>query len=889
MEEFIEYDILKHLEEGLTNISRKGFGYYERQDLETLHEEMKRKNKDAKKYYQKFINEGQSSEHNRKICEEIEEIYKATDDSKLEFGELLKKYSMLRYDFLSAYEEIHNEEEKENLATDLSSEFQMIQFCKNVRIMEDLINKICNNNIDKSIVKGERHFDSMKYGFIWLFCQKKSTGDSSVYHNIDIRDKTRYLDFIKYQIKASSKTIKGGTQTSSEVDTIAFDIEKAFDNLHFSSRNPNDDTKLQQIDCFKDSVSELISSFFEVYSLLIEFRDNLFLEEEIRHWLIESKKIDPDDAEDKDCMPTQEMVALSAVALRMLTDRFVSFVKINDLNFGNSTFDHAWFNYSELSDSNYAGSDLENVRIENAIIKNCDLSTCNFSEADVSGTDFTGSNFNYSNLTGVNFIESILNKCQFQSAVFRDLNLDGYKSSAAGLFMNDRGRMKVSAAANKAYNDIWGRGEAEEKIKDFINKITELYDNCICPSVEKSIVAQNGLSLFNNIDDLFAVQSEKIFSTIQDYVVFHLSSVIPKVVIKEMAKLLEKEDETGRRRREEFHGRVRLSPAILINASIKGSQMSGIDLSHVNMKNATFEDSDLSSAKLFYSKAKTTSFIRANLNHLKSCESDFSLASFSYAVANKAEFIDCNLYGTNWNYAILINALFLNGSRELQAKLMDSSSGMHTTQYYLSSYLSIEDDRQKYVIDRFDYNSSFEDAYCEDEWQKNCSLGNSKFENSLLDNASFINISSDKSSFNKSSMKNILMGNCSFHLSDFIETDLRYAFLSFCSMGDSNLSKANATMAKIHYVEFSNANLSGINFTKATIKNCAFVSCNIDSMILHDAHFENCVFEDLKFIHLIGFHSVTYKNCVAINCKDSIHDRALTHNPELRWNNLIDE
>lgn len=906
-------ETLQRLEASLDNISRKGYGYYKKSHLDEIHIQMEDDNAKAVKLYEILVQNSDGDKENTSIVAQINSLF--GDSTVPEPEDLLQAYARLSYDFKSANKEIPSrfrrgipevDDSEEN-----ASELRMIQFCKNVQIMEDLINKICNNNIDKSIVKGERHFDSMRYGFEWLFCQSESAFGATnigVFHHVDIRDKTRFLDYIKYQIKVYCEEVKKGPQASSDVDEMAIEIEDCFNRMGFTSR-------IEYINQFKKSVKKLIGDFFTVYNLLIEYRDRLFLEEEIRHWLIERDKSISEltlMGDRKKYLPSNQIMLLSNVALRVLIDRFVSFVKINDLNFGNSTFDHAWFNYSELSDSNYAGSNFESVRIENALIKNCDLSTCDFSEADMSGTDFTGSNFNYSNLTAVNFAGSTLNHCQFHNAVFRDPNMDSYCSALDKVFSNQsvenyfkrHSELGEDAKdkyyrANKARDTIWV--EPSGKSKDIRSLIFREYADMPMVSVKNAIIEQKELTLFKDISFAFSGNMQRISTLIEEYIAEYLSTIIPKIVLDELSTfLLGIETDSYRNTREKNNGKIRFDLATLENASIKHSQMSGVDFSHINLQNASFEDSDLSGTKMYYTFAKAASFMRSNLNNSKNCESYFVSANFSNAIANGSEFVNCKLYGTNWNSAILLNTLFLDATRELKNKLYPDQKS--TSRFCLCDYLRAgKGDYRRFVIDSFDdsvvadsigKNVEDEQSPSMDGWQHKCSIGNSKFEGTLLDKSSFINISSDKSSFNSSSMKDVFLANCSFHLSDFVQTDLRYAFITFCSLGDSNFSRANATLSKINYVEFSNANLSdslfnsanmdhvlfsganlnGINFTKATFNNCAFVSCNMESIIFQDAHFENCVFEDLELTKSVGFDSAHFDNCKAFRCQ---HDESV--------------
>ena len=943
--------LLKSIDQKLSNINQKGFDFYEEDALNGIHCEMKQYLDNASRLYNEFIVHQNSTDWYKEIQKEYEnnknaELGKKQKDIKDSVDNLLSHYSKSTYTLRSAFDEIfyngnndeddnddddNDEDDKKKLSAAepeelLSSYLQndadirMIQLCKNVRTIEDMLNRICTNNIDKSIVKGERHFVSMKNGFKWLFSQSSPTfeldSERQAYQSVDIRDKNRFLDFLKYQIVTSFRYIENEQKDPLKIEAFAKKIENKFLKSKFEK-------KQEYITNFKDTVSNLIDQFFEVYTVLSEYRDLVFKEEEIKRKLKDKyPSSDISESENNDWMPTAQIVILSAVLLRALTDRFVSFVKINDLNFGNSTFNRSWFNYSELSDGNYAGSSFQHVRIENAIVRRCDLSTSDFSDADLSGTDFSGSNFNYSNLTGTVLDDAVLNNCQFQSAIFRDYNLDSYNTALNKSFTtNDPDDPDKISPHERNIFHAWNNPANN---KDYTDSIMDVYLALNAPITElqkrQSGAYLDTLSLslcFKDEKDEEKDESKdnSIYQNSKKQLNSALSSIIPPAILNKAEDIIQNESVDEKNEREREHGRIRFKSAVLSNASMKQCQMSGADLSHLNIRNVSFENSDISNSVIYYTPACSASFMKTNLIGTKCFESDFSLASFDCCAANNASFINCNLQTTNWNKAILINATFFDATHIME----DIARNKAGKQFlYLEKYFKPKDkqavkispllaDYAPVYTDKLAYSDSGSEML-KKHWQSDCSLNDSKMETALMDNAKFLNIRADKSSFKNSSMKNVILANCSMHLTDFINADMRYSYIALSSLGDDNFTHANITKAKIQNTEFCNsnftdvllnsaelnhvlfsgANLEKLNVTKATFCNCAFIDCNIDGMILQNATFKNCVFEHLDFTNLVAKRTAKFENCIVSLCRDDDTEQSLKYSKGLTWLNNTD-
>lgn len=854
------YEMLQIIFNKVNDINLRVHKEYTEENLKQVQSEIEKYKEKALKLHQELIlKEDQANNYSiiSEICKEIRncEMNQTPEDKDQLLENLLDAFNRLTYSFHTAHQEI------ETTITENDS-MNMIQLCKNVRTMEDLINKICSNNIDKSIIGGEKHFDSMRLGFIWLFCHDDVNKRTS-YQRVDIRDRNRYLDYIKYQIMVACKNINHRTVLgNSETEELYRQLQDVFDKMPFEE-------KIKSITEFKENVKKLITCFFSVYEILTKYRDALFREEEIR------KSVSP--YSETPSVPS-DIVILSSVAVRVLLDRFVSFVKISDLNFGNSTFNRAWFNYSELSKSNYAGSSFKSARIENAKVIDCDVSTSNLTMADGSGTDFSNSNFDYSNLAGMNLREATVNRCQFHRALFRDPNLDRYKHA---ITLPDAQKQK----RNKRCEALYDRWNAASQLVDVdcINGIKEQFLQIVSPDIQinSEIGPEDNVRI---LDCDFGKNEGEILSSIQHIIAHPLATHISKELLWYISQIVASEGTKKKADREKKHGKVLLEAADLNSVSAKEATMKEADLCHVNMQNASFEQADMSGATLFYSTAKGSSFMYTNLNFVSCFESDFSEANFSSAIMNGAQYVNCNLNNTNWNKAILIGTEFVDVSDYVENVIINEKTS--TLKVKLKECIDFCSDK---LIQDTPKTLIMKNKESNEYWQKNCTMNSAIMTETLADNATFFNLVSYSSTFNEASIKNGFFANCRMYLSDFINTDLRYSNFICTSFGQSNLSAANMTMARLKYVDFSNANLTklllnlaelnhvlfgsanlfGLNLSNALIKNCAFRDCKFELVNLTGATFVNCIFEEVQFLSVVGVHSCAFENCYVYNCTNN--------------------
>lgn len=392
--------------------------------------------------------------------------------------ELLSDLGKEKYSFEVAYRALQEDkiilaslskEEREQRETDgfivaLKKEDFIIRLGKLVRFIESVINRICDNNIDKSVLSGDLYNQSIKAGFQLLYT--KSTPRQS----LDIRDEKRYLDYLKYQI-ITSKRFKDLPFDNEEVEGAFSLVENQFAGLsygadtntkglvekilrkrsNFSQHLPEREAHVgsdviqkesiqKDFICkYKEGMDALIKEFFEYYDDLIGYRDALIRSYQYSNNKQKNKaKAKATNEDENEVVSLEELKILdyAEICKRVLIDRFTSFVKIDKLNLGNSTLDKGWFNYSELTGGNFTHSSLRFVRMENATCRECDFSTCSFILADASNSDFSKSNFSYSDLTGMDLTECNFANAQMDAVVLRDPNLDDYNKYGFQLLLN---------------------------------------------------------------------------------------------------------------------------------------------------------------------------------------------------------------------------------------------------------------------------------------------------------------------------------------------------------------------------------------------------------------------------------------------------------------------
>lgn len=774
-----------------------------------------------------------------------------------------------------------------------------IELGKIVRLLENMIGRISDNNIDKSIMNTDYKIDSIANGFRWLYA---NTGNIIVNNSnkvqandniIDVRDAKRFLDHIKYRI-ITHETFHARPFNNRDVEQVYERARLEFDNLAFSEKK----NKIKQ---YKDNTATIIDEFFNGYKLVVGYRDAMVHQTRYKG---KHQSVITDEE-------IKKVLNYAKLLKRVLLDRFMSFVRTDDLSLGNSSMDKGWFNFSELTKSNFTHSSFKYACLENAIFRNCDLSTCSFVMSDASGTDFSDSNFSYSDLTGMDLKDCNLNRAQLNSVILRDARIDSYAGFDSG-FLGDL--YSHEAKRNKWRKKVRGDEHTEngedrnEKYKIACQKLRngETFDT-IANTIKATIlngddtatleIAEVNLLRYDNEDNVCGTVLDecctKIQNELKDYIEYRKFSKISKEQFEAFDKLRKEESavkvDNGKTRknvREEAHGKVYFRVASLERASVNDVNMTDIDFSHISISGASFRDSDLSGADMYYSSAIDTMFYRTNLISLDAYRTDFAGANFNEATLINANLFDCNLNGVNFKKAIMLKARIVKTTDATEAELdsfsLSKDKFMYLARLLKDKSLNRNDDRPASGLNR-NIERANAVSSCESIIDKNeFSAFDSDFDEVIANEIKLMNMNFMRSKFLKASMMQAVLFNNLFIYGTLNSVDMSNAILCGNSFHQANCAKINMQRALLYANEFSNADLGGANFnaclmekcnfdqtnlananfSRAAVKNCSFIKCNMEGINIADTRFENVIFSDIDFSKSIGLDEAIFIKCL---------------------------
>lgn len=774
-----------------------------------------------------------------------------------------------------------------------------IIFGKRVRLLENIISKICENNIDKSIMNDEFLYDSMCSGFQWLYSRKRlskirdeETGEKHQDQEreamfVDVRDEKRFLDYVKYQIITDPVFDDHRPYDNDEVEELFSYVADKFKLVQTNGKYDEQEVirhheeKINRIEAYKNEMYYIIRDFFDGYKSVVGYRDAL----------IHFKKFSRSDNR-RQARKEREIVSKSIekinqyaeLLIRVMIDRFTSFVKINDLNLGNTTFNKGWFNYSELSGSNFTHSSFKYARIENAIVKNCDLSTCSFVGADASGTDFSESNFSYSNLTGMDLQGALLNKAQMNSIILRDKLIDRYDGLMSLFhYLEDVSKDELRKwLATSPTTKFKGKNFSQDTANLIVEsqKILEIasddLDQHICGSEIESVsqIFMDKVIACDRAHEEYKLP-ERYFRRLTDAKKAEAKRTAGKNEEEKRGMVFTKE------RRERDYGKIFFGVANL--SSVTGSEVKikDTDFSYVTMEDSSLVDSDISNAEMYYTNAYNAMFRSSNLNELDAYKATFTNVNFTEANLMNSLFLNCDLREVNFNRAILLHATIASSLDGIGEKL------------YVKRFTAARKGVHNKMLERFDTALEHKEVQTGNDYQyasitditeseSNVSCTDSVFTEIIANNINILNINAMRSIFTKATMKDAVLCNDFLRWCDFEEVHMTNALVLGCSLTHSNLLKANFSRSKIFSSEISNANLSEAkfistsisktlfeecnldkaNFGSSNINNCSFYKCKFAGVNIGGVEFNNCIFYDFDFTNAIGLDAAVFNHCI---------------------------
>ncbi len=778
------------------------------------------------------------------------------------------------------------------------------EFLRDMGYIETVIDKICQNNINDSIVASDSVLDSMRIGFKWLYAERK--GDKN---HIDVRDANRYLDFIKYCLIVAERFMAHGYDNDL--------MEKAFEEKRkefaalpvpcldsnpqpADKRNASEngstqcDSKGRRIINFKRNLSTLIDNFFYVYEVLYMYKNALI-------------HIENTDAE-KDRSRLDRMVSDSAERLAkllkaLLIERFTSFVKINDVNIGNSMVRKGWFNHTVFNDSSFTCSDFEFARLEDTVMRNCDLSTCTLRNADASAADMIGSNLNYSNLIGIDLSDAVLTRTQMSDVAFRDPEMDRafvqrpiivedlpaeLKNAETREFLSaipytkdSSGRRCICVAdmlleygsnpenakrlnENKRLSPDRKR-RLSEKVVEWREQ-TRLYQTNYSDRANDYDAVKDAVSVLRNginsgrYDNNPGKLMEQVYNALKGFEQKRKTSVIGRKLYNALYDISRIEDETTYQLRKAIFGKTYFRAANLKGATLDEVSLTSADFSHILMSFASYRNADLGESKMFSTTAKGTDFSGCNLRNCDIYRTDFSDAVFRNANLFHVIIACSNLLNANFTEAIMLNSSIINTD-----PIKNPADG--------TSYLF-----QNLHDERHQKDAQLSNAGC--RWVLETKYGMDLYSNTKKQSAPiavrsdwtdviatesvFIGVDLDTSIFDRANLRRTVFADCAMRWGSFVSADFSDAMLACCSMHQTNLEGCDFAHALLHDVDMSSCCLQNSNMIGMICRNVDFSDCDMRNVNISNCVFINCRFDNTLLDNANVIRARTDASCTCV-------------------------
>lgn len=801
-----------------------------------------------------------------------------------------------------------------------------IEFGKIVRLLEDLVERISDNNIDKSIMNNDYKNDSIENGFMWLFAQqpgmvgRKSNDDQSdeeIHESqkkerkhtgntiIDVRDEKRFLDQVKYQI-ITHATFERRPFNNSEVEKVFERVVMAYNAKSFTE-------KRDFIDDYKENSGKIIADFFEGYKAVVGYRDAMMHltrfegkvkdtgnsrgtlgkkdeKEEGKKQRLKNEK--PNKRIDQDIIV---IINYARVLKRVLLDRFMSFVKTDTLSLGNSTLDKGWFNYSELSDSNFTHSSFKYACMENAILRKCDLSTCSFVLTDASHTDFSKSNFSYSDLTGMDLSEAVLNGAQMNAVIFRDSRLDSYYTGLSDLMGEKRADpMKSRNATFGTWVDKWTCKHwlteivQNDKRKEYLSNLDDIDDEnernkIYCDELRSgdyikkctNLILGDSLRTDSSKDDkddvdvsILTYKDNQVSGTIFDGLYGKVKDFLESFMDYRRYTKINKElfDRLDEFRQDEYSRKEDASAenCKILRETNKGKVYFRVAvLKYASINNVSLPGTDFSFIDMTSASFKDSDLSGAEMHHVCASKTMFEKANLT-----EVDAYDTNFSNANFNNANLIDSRFVDcnfNNVNMKNALM------------LGCYIIKSDDAYS---DEFKKNNSFSNPTYLANLLRNKHLNreDGEDEKRLFSELETVKMTAHidclskengytcfDSDFSSVLASNITIFNQNMTRSKFIRADLTNAIIFNSVFIYSDMSECNLTNAVAVGNSFHQADCKNINMQRADIYACEFSNANLMSASLNSALLKKCLFDQANLKN-VNFSRATISNCSFVKC-----------------------
>lgn len=747
--------------------------------------------------------------------------YYASDEPELSdyfdfpsgFGDLLAD--------LAAEDQVRKEAlESTGVRNDHSIDFGhlLIVLSRIIPLIDMTVKRICDMNIGVGVAGEEYSIHSMKEALIWLDAKADDSRELA-YHDLE-----KLRRFLQYQV-IRFKNFKGLPSAPENIHETSEAIRNDFENLDEKNR-------IEFLHEFKyKKIVPLIEDAFSVFELLHSYHDYMKVSNKES---FESQNRGKSWAEEY-----RKIYHLAMNVQNIIFRRFVSLMKINDVNIPHGAYSYSDFVSTTMSDSNLINSDFHFSDFSDAVFKGCDISASDLTYIMARGADFSGSNMNACNLSGSVFENATLMDVQMLNVLFRDPKVDFIPSDNWVIrekklnITRDFAKKRDSAAC------------FEEKAAGVVTeKLVKMLGNYECDCADMLVDARNAM---DGLCERYGEETGKFFDSFK-------YKVITPEALKELEAFYNSERLNDRRKRET---QLKINPisSCFKDATMSRALLPHADISHVDLCSVTLNEADLNDATCYYTNFRGTSMVGANLSNAEFYKAPLEGANLSKANLINVGFIDCFPKGASFANGLLINATFVNTDAKkpyISSVLAQSST---------SPVEKLNDVKDETDDDRSLNDCSFNNVIATGIVLAGLNADQSTWVGAEMRRAVIFNTAARWTQFDRADLSYSLVFGASFHQASFSEAMFANARLYACDFSGIRLHRSNFISTRVEKVVIQNADMSKSNLSRAEFRNCAFSDVNFSEVNVSDAFFENVIFDNVNFSSCIGLSTARFKHC----------------------------
>ncbi|MBQ7243462.1 MAG: pentapeptide repeat-containing protein [Bacilli bacterium] len=727
----------------------------------------------------------------------------------------------------------------EVLVSDAEFERKKFEICKVLNTIDAIVDGLCNNNVDSTVLGLDSHIIGRETVLQWLY-----TGSSTVSVSKQEEDRAEvfYKQVLTWWLKGR---VNNFMLSPSPMDKLT--REQCLNAI--AEVKVESDLKVDFINRVRSSFNATIKDIHDAFQRLNGFRKYAI-----------GARLATDEMKDETRL--SKVYALAKGILDFFLSVCVSYMRIDELQLPRAQFTEAKLSHANISHSNFASSDFSKVTIDNGNARDCDFSMSTLEGIQAQNADFTGALFSYANLAGGNYEGAVLSKAKIDSVSLGHLpSLEimalGRKAGYPSFVQKEWPDEKLIEESKKSKEDVEKGLEVP-----FLKRLILISNECSGDKNGNDFILHNALDgFYGKYNDLMGlpINDGKALSCTKGTFAGIVTSI--KDYNRTRGKDKPRVDEPS-------------EPVCLRACTLDEALIPNADLSIVDLSNASLREAIMPQARMSYADARGANFGSADLFGVYAYESRFDSASFRDSLFGGGMFVGCNFNSANFDGATFLSACFLGkeSGKFVKNYMKETKDYGYATNEKAPSIsepadinmqdMSPTDDDSRPTL----LNSSFKNCNGTKAVFAAMDMSRSSFNSALLRSAAFLDCNATSTRFDEADLTFSIHHGVLYTRSSFKHSSFQEAKIASCDFTCCNMSNAKFLAGTLKQCVFHDASLKATNFSHSNVSHCIFRDTLVDGMMISGARFENCIFIGIDFTDIIGLSRATFTDCMFINC-----------------------